>query len=1077
MDSVLVARRLRRHRRHKGPNWFLRVLGTLFVVFMVVVIATVASGLAVVGGVYAYYAKDLPDPQKIETQQEKFETTKIYDRTGQHLLYEIFDPRRGDRTIVPLAEIPLYLRQATIAAEDKSFYKNPGIDIRGISRAFWSNLQGGQVQGGSSITQQLVKNVLIPPEERYQRLYSRKIKEIILALEISRRYPGKEGKDKILEWYLNHIFYGNLAYGVEAAAKVYFNKHVQELDLAECAMLAAIPQYPGLNPIDAPEQAKRRQALVLDAMVSEGYITPEQAEAAKKQETRINTLQERFDIQAPHFSMYVRKKLEDMFGADMVYQGGLKVYTTLDFDLQRKAEEAVSTNIKLLQEDPKVDHNVSNGALVAIRPNTGEIVAMVGSADYWNKEIDGNVNVALAERQPGSSFKLFTYLTAFAQGHTAAEMIMDVRTCPNPEDPSWCPENYDRKYHGPQRVRNAFARSYNIPAVKMLDIAGVGNVIKTAHRMGINSLNRDLDYYGLSLTLGGGEVRLLDLTYAYGVVANNGVMAGREIPIEQRRPGYRELDPVAILRVQDSEGNVYWDYKHPANRDVVSPQLCYLVTSILSDNAARAAAFGYNSKLRLSRPAAAKTGTTNDYKDAWTIGYTPQLVTGVWVGNSDNQSMDRVAGSLGAAPIWHDFMEAALENEPVVEFERPSGFETVEVCAVSGLLPTENCEDRVREIFIEGTAPTTYCNIHQRFRINRETGKLATIYTPPELVEERVYEIYPPEAADWVRAENIPQPPTAYDDITGVGPTGGDVEIISPNPYAYVKGLVTITGTVRPPDLNLWRLEYGEGLNPSAWIQIGGDHNHAVDSGYLETWDVNGLQGLYTLQLTAIDHAQNVKQSTIQVTVDNTPPLVTIGHPSDGDLYIMEDDEYVNIQADVIENVSMKRVDFYVDSEKVASTTVAPYNQKWEIKMADIKPEPELSVVETQVYTDEMGLRAERVITVTESFWDPSGITLTQVFSSGMSVISDTFGITESHSIHVVAIDAAGNETESEKVRIWVAHKPKDKDKDKKEEEEAAATAHLITPDASSPLPPRSQALRVLPVAHRQGPSPPSATI
>lgn len=1051
MDPVLVARRSRRNRRKEKPNWFFRIFGILLLGIVAAAVLVGTTGLGAMLGVYAYYAKDLPDPKQIEADQDQFETTKLYDRTGQHLLYEIFDPHRGDRTVVPLDQIPLYLRQATIAAEDRSFYENIGINPRGLLRAFWSNLQGGdlQGQGGSSITQQLVKLVLIPPEERYQKLYSRKFKEIILAIEIARRYPGKAGKDQILEWYLNTIPYGNLAYGIQAASQVYFNKPVSELDLAEAATLAAIPQYPGLNPIDAPEQAKMRRGLVLDAMVKEGYITAEQAETARKEDLDTSKLQERYDILAPHFSMYVRKLLEEQFGMDMVYQGGLKVYTTLDMDMQKIGEEAVSTQIKALQESEKEDYNVSNGALVAMRPQTGEILAMVGSVDYWNKEIDGNVNVALAERQPGSSFKMFTYLTAFAQGHTAAEMLSDVRTCPNPEDPSWCPENYDRKYHGLVRARNALARSYNIPAVKMLDIAGIGNVIKTAHRMGINSLNRDLDYYGLSLTLGGGEIRLIDMTYAYGVLANQGVMAGKPLPLEQRRPGYRELDPVAILRVENSAGSVLWDYRYPENRQIISPQLSYLVTNVLADNAARIPAFGYNNKMNLTRPSAAKTGTTNNYKDGWTIGYTPQLIAGVWVGNSNNDSMNHVPGSLGAAPIWHDFMEGALANQPVIPFERPDGFEVVEVCAVSGLLPTENCPETVREIFIEGTAPTTHCNIHQKFRVNRETGKLATIYTPPELVEERVYEIYPPEAADYVAAENIPQPPTEYDDIAVDASLVGEVGIISPRPYGYIRGMVPITGTARPPGMQLWRLEYGQGLNPSAWVQIGEDYQQGVDNGYLETWDVSQLEGLYTLQLTAIDEAQNVHQSTIQVTVDNVPPLVKIGHPEEGDLYIMEDDEYVNIQAEVSENVSIKRVDFYVDAQKIASTGIAPFNQKWAIEMLDIIPKPNVLITTTQTYSVENGIEASRVITLTETFTELNSIGdvgITQVFSDGMRIFSDTLAITETHVIYVTAIDAAGNETESEKVNIRVMHEIKDEKKEETQDEKpeaADATAQL----------------------------------
>lgn len=1031
-------RKLREKSQPKVLSMLLRLVGGSFFAALAAVALLFLLGVGSVAAVYAYYAKDLPDPRAIETQQEQRETTKIYDRTGAHLLYEVFDPRFGDRTYTPIAQIPPYLRQATVAIEDKTFYENPGIDPEGLARAFVQNLRGGGIQGGSSITQQLIKNVLIDPKERAERSYARKVKEMILALEISRRYD----KDQILEWYLNTNFYGNLAYGVEAAAQVYYSKHVGELTLAEASMLAAIPQYPGLNPIDNLEQARTRQAVVLDKMLEQGYITTEQAEAAQKEELVIQPVQERYDIVAPHFSIYVRKLLEEEYGAERVHRGGLRVYTTLDLDLQNEAERLARKYVKEMADEGE---NVSNSCVVAIRPKTGEVLAMVGSLDYWNKDIDGNVNVctALPGRQPGSSFKPFTYVTAFSQGYTAATMVMDVRrSFPNPPETPYVPENYDRKYHGSQRLRSALANSYNIPAVWVMQQAGVKNVINTAHRMGITTL--DSDKFGLALTLGGGEVRPMDMAFAYSVFANMGVMAGTPVPERDKRPGYSELEPVSILRVEDSSGEVIWKYEQPVTRQVLSPQLAYLINNVLSDNEARAPAFGRNNKLHLeNRPAAAKTGTTNNWKDGWTIGYTPQLCVVVWVGNSRGEEMKKLSGSLGAAPIWHDVMEWYHKDKPVEWYQRPPGLVSVAVDPASGLLPTQYSEPAVTEIFIEGTEPTAYDNVHRAFRVNKETGKLATIYTPPELVEERVYKIFPSEAADWVRENNIPQPPTEYDTLYGPGPALGDAAIVSPNPYAYIQGTTVISGSAKGDNFQLYRLEYGQGLNPAAWTQVGADHTQPVDNGPLEYWDVSGLDGLYTLQLTVVRNDQTFQQSAIQVTVDNMPPTVEMINPEEGKAYLMEDEEWINIQADATDNVSMNKVEFYLDNQLLGDTTVAPYSLRWTIAMSDIVPSPFAYMMTTEVITNPDGSVTTVPYTVTYSMVDTETGRITQVFSGGMSVMTDTGGYTETHQIHVIAYDAAGNKTQSEPVNVLISHKPpeEEKDKDKKEEDKAKPTA------------------------------------
>lgn len=1022
--KMILARR--RRRRNRTTAWQLagRLLaGLLVIAALAAGVTLLASGLAAVG-VYAYFAQDLPTANEIEIVEEHFETTKLYDRTGQTLIYEIVNPL-GDRTYVHLDQIPEHFQNAVIALEDKTFYTNPGFSPEGIAAAFISNLWGGDIRGGSSITQQLVKNVLIPPEERFQRLYTRKIKEMILAVEITRRFE----KDQILQWYLNTNFYGNLATGVEAAAQVYFGKHIWELDLAECSMLALIPQSPAYNPIDDWEEAKKRQGITLSRMMEEGYITPEEAEAAYQQELHVRErgILERFDVQVPHFSLFAEKRLVEIFGEDLVYRGGLRVFTTVDLDLSAKAEQIAREHVASLQEKGR---EVSNAAVVIVDPRTAEILVMMGSLDYWNEEIDGEVNNALAENQPGSSFKPFTYLTAFAQGYSPADMVMDVRT--TFLNPLYTPENYDRRYHGPQRLRQALARSYNIPAVKVLDWVGVDNVIKTAHRLGINTLNRDLDYYGLSLTLGGGEVTLLDMTYAFSVFANGGRMTGVPRPEEMRRPGYRELDAVPFLRVEDRSGKVIWEYTAPATQQVVDPRLNYLLVDILSDNVTRLAAFGYDNALELpdDRPAGVKTGTTNNYWDAWTIGFTPQLVAGVWVGNADNKPMNRVAGASGAAPIWNRVMTTALEGQPIEQFIRPPGLKDVVVCAVSGKLPTEQCPNHVREIFVEGNEPKTYCDVHQAFRVNRETGRLATVYTPPELVDEVVYEIYPAEAADWVRENDIPQPPTQYDTY-GPSPASGPVVIVNPTPYAYIKGILPVIGNARAGNFAFYRLEYGPGLNPDSWSLIGGDHYNQVDNGPLEFWDVTGLDGLYTLRLTVVEHSQQIYEYATQVTVDNAPPVVTISYPEQNQVYVMEDDEWISIQADAVDNFSMDRVDFYLDDRLLGTTTVSPYNKRWTIVMSDTVPSLPIGAVitGTEVITNTDGSLGTQIITLTQVISGENGLVV-QWFHDGRGVMVDSSGgYTETHLIHVVIFDAAGNETKSEPVRVFIIHEEKEEEK------------------------------------------------
>jgi penicillin-binding protein 1C len=1017
-------------RRRKNSGLALRLVSGLLLSLVLAGITAVVLGFGSVWAVYAYYSQQLPSAEEISHRTiSSFKTTKIYDRTGKHLLYELLPPEGGDRTFVPLHQIPEHVRYVTIALEDRTFYENPaGINIPGLIRAAISNLRGLPVQGGSSIAQQLIRNVIMTPEERYTRSYARKIKEVILAYELTRQYPGVEGKDRILEWYLNTVSYG-FPNGVQAAAEFYFGKQVQELTLAEAAMLAHLPNSPALNPIDNPTEAKKRQEIVLDQMYLQGYITAEEAWTAKQEQLTI--ISKPFDITAPHFVMYVRKLLEDKFAPEIVYRAGLRVYTTLDLELQTEAELIAREHIDSVREN-----NVSNAAVVVLDAPTGEILTMVGSLDYFDPDIDGQVNVALSERQPGSSFKPFTYVTAFAQGYTPATMIMDVRTSfPDDPNPPYVPENHDRLSHGPVLLRQALACSLNVPAVGMLYRAGVKNVLDTAHRMGINTLNRD--FYGLSLTLGGGEVTLLDLTYGYSVFANGGVMVGESLPPEDVKPGFRPLNPVAILRVEDTQGQVLYEYTEPQRQEILRPQLAYLITSILSDPNARLGTYSPSSPVNLSPNVAVKTGTTTDYRDAWTMGYTSQSVVGAWVGNSDNTPMEGIYGSRGAGPIWRGVMELMLERSPDKEFEEPPGLVWVGIDATSGLLPTEYTPRTRREVFIKGTEPTEYDDVHRPYRTCRTSGKLATAFCPLHEVEEKVFEVYPPEASDWVRENQIPQPPTEYCNVHGPTATTLDVGINHPSMYTHVSGLVTIAGNARPGGFRLYRVQYGQGLQPSEWIPVGGDHYDRVDNNVLEYWDTSLLpDGLYTLQLVVIEGSGNHRTAGVHLIVDNTPPSVEIIHPADGAAYTLESDEWVNIQVDAIDSYAMDRVEFFLDGLPIGFSTVAPFTKKWTIALSDTIPTLSLDptvISTTEVITIEelylieaQTLLDGTVVTVTRSITDSHVITRTAAFTTGFGIISDASGYTETHVLHVIGFDAAGNHTESESIRIYAIHRPEE---------------------------------------------------
>jgi 1A family penicillin-binding protein len=821
-----------------------------------VIVAAFFLGLGLIG--YSLMAGDLPAPDDLDDRASHFQTTRIYDSEG-NLLNAAFDPNEGLRTAVSLDKFAPTLLQATVATEDANFFSHPGVDPVALARAlYYAFREGDIVSGASTIPQQLVKMTFLTPE----RTYTRKVKEAILASEISRRWS----KQQILEIYMNQIYYGNLSYGAAAAAETYFNKNVADLTLAESALLAGLPQLPAYyDPYTHPDRAKERQGVVLGLMVENNVITQAEADAAWQEPLSYHPLE--FNLEAPHFTLYVRQQLEQLFGPDALYKAGLEVETTLDPRLQAEAERIVAENVGLLGEN-----NISNGALVAMRPQTGEVVALVGSADFDNVEIDGQVNMAMAPRQPGSTIKPLVYLAAFDQPNkplnehwTPGTLVADIsENFPDGANPPYVPVNYDGREHGLLPVRQALGNSYNIPAVRAMQAVEVPNFLTFAQRLGITTLTRP--DYGLSLALGAGEVPLTEMTSAFATIANGGMRSA----------------PVLIRKVSDSAGAVLCEEntarpcqaRADLNAQVISPVDAFLMTNILSDNEARTAAFGPNSALRLDRPAAVKTGTTNDIRDILTIGYTPQLVTGVWVGNADNSSMRNVSGVTGAAPIWNQFMTVALADEPAVDFQPPLGVRQYEVCADTATLPSRACPEKRMQWFAEDRPPLPpEYDLWQSFRVERSSGQLATEFTPPDQVEERTWKVYPEPYRAWAEAHGIAQPPfipppvvTSTPGAVVVPATPGEQQPPAPNPSAQVaifspvegetiSGLVTVYGTVNVPNLMSYELQYGESHDPGAFsAPVSGPYGGSVVNGPVAQWDASAMRdGPYTLRLLARD--------------------------------------------------------------------------------------------------------------------------------------------------------------------------------------------------------------------------------
>ncbi|HUH97196.1 MAG TPA: penicillin-binding protein 1C, partial [Anaerolineales bacterium] len=736
----------------------------------------VLAGLAALIGVPLYLFWDLPSVNSIQANLES-PSIRITDRNGR-LLYDILPQQGGRHAVLSFDNIPQCMKDATIAVEDKNFYHNPGIDWEGILRALWIDVRGGgTVAGGSTITQQVARDLLLGQNERYERTLRRKLRETLLALELTQKYS----KDEILAFYLNQVNYGGMAYGVEAASETYFGKGAGDLLLPECALLAGLPQAPGLyDPFTAPDLAKQRQGIVLGLMEAQGYISHEQRLEAQSAPLSYNPAP--YPIEAPHFIWMIKDQLDGLFSSGKLDPTqSLTVRTTLDLNDQQLAEQIIARHIaELKPKAGEINHNVNNAALVILEPHNGEIRALVGSADYFDSSIDGALDMATAPRQTGSAFKPFIYGLALDPNQsdpwTAATSILDVSTTFITHDGQpYTPQDYDGREHGPVSVREALASSLNIPAVRTLKKVGIVNTINLADHLGITSLG-DPQGYDLSLVLGGGQVSLLQLSTAYASLANGGYYTGN----------------YSILDIRNADGSLLYTQEKPPRLQVFDPRVAWLLSDILSDDRAREIGFGLDSTLKIDHRAAVKTGTTTNFHDNWTIGYTPDLLVGVWVGNSNYEAMHDVSGVTGAAPIWNETMRALLQGQPDQPFVRPAGLVQAEVCDLSGLLPTPICPSTHLEWFIQGTVPVQTDTYYQQVWIDALTNSLATPLTPAARRKSVIALNLPAEAQPWARAQGLPLSVDLRQSAAAQSPD--DLMLVSPAPNTTYR----IT-----PDLNL----------------------------------------------------------------------------------------------------------------------------------------------------------------------------------------------------------------------------------------------------------------------------------
>jgi len=940
-QDIIRMRQRRRSKINRAPQRG----GFGFAIISSITVFIILFGLV---GLYSVSTSNLPSIETLPLLLEPpdgllLNPTMFYDNSGKHIIHTVENPAVEERRYyfinnedggkLEKGTFPSSLIQSTIAISDPTFDTNPGYTLRVTSR-----------NSPNTLAQRLVSDLLLWDEAPG---VLKSIRERILAAQITHEF----GREKIIEWYLNSSDYGNLAYGADAAAQVYFGKPVTDINLMESAILAAVSESPELNPFDSPQTAHSRGNIVIDAMVGQGLITKEIGIEAKSLEIVFKEPLPSMNTLAPSFIKLAWDYLSLSVPFERLDRGGFEIITSLDYDLQNQVKctakihlfringEDNNTNLVgnddcsaanllptiSLTQDLQYLKNLSAN-IVVMDPRTGQILAMVG--DSSNEEVGRGIQ----KHPPGTLLTPIVYLTAFTRGYSPASLVWDIPL--ELPDLSMDMINKGGHYEGPIRLRHALANDYLLPAIRLFSQLGYDNIEKIAHQLGITTISGNTTggilsgCHGCEMILEGGDVSIVEVVQAYSVFANQGVLVG--FPGESDpSQNFQPLHPVSILSVNDTANRSWLTDPESEARPVISNQLAYLMTNILSDEGARWPSMSHPNPLEIGRPTGAKIGTTLKGNDVWTVGFTPQFVVGVWMGTPESEGGREIQPKISSA-LWHAIIQHAVQGFAPDGWRQPPGITAMDVCDPSGMLPTLQCPNIVSEIFLTGQEPTQPDMLYRTIQVNRETERLATIFTPPELIEERVYMNIPPEAMTWADSVNLEKPPEIYDQIytPSMDP---DIRIDSPIMLDQVNGIVKITGQASGPEFRSYRLQAGEGINPSGWRVIQEESMNPVVDGTLGIWDTSELNGLFAIQLIVLQENQSVETATIQVTIDNRPPDLTIQYPADGQMISQDENETVTfiIQAD--DNVGLEKLEYYIDDSLVGIQSQSPYALSWRI--------------------------------------------------------------------------------------------------------------------------------------------------